>query len=156
MTTPTEQPTVLSTLAQMDGGWATFHDRIKSMPSEHLEVRISEGSWTRKQMLAHIGTWHDLTIERLTRFAESGEPPELPEDEDVINARAARAAEGRTTGEILLGMEDSYRRLRREVGRLTDAQLAAQDGWASAVIAGNSYGHYADHLADLDTTHGGR
>jgi hypothetical protein len=101
-------------------------------------------------MLAHIGTWHDLTVDRLSRFAESGEPVELNDETDVINARSARASEGRTTGEILLTIDDSYRRLRRQVGLLTDAQLLAHEGWAVAVIAGNTYDHYGEHLADLD------
>jgi hypothetical protein len=141
---------IRETLERMDEGWARFHGRVTSMPTERLEHRISEGQWTRKQMLAHIATWHDLTIDRLSRFAGSGEPAELAEHEDSINARAARAAEGRTTGEILLTMSDSYRRLRREVSSLSDAQLAAHQGWAAAVIAGNSYGHYEEHLPDLD------
>ena len=132
----------------MDEAWAAFHGRVTSLPTEQLEPRIGDG-WTRKQMLAHIGAWHDLTVERLGRFADTGEPAELTEHEDAINARAARAAEGRTTGEILLGLADSYRRLRRTVAALSDAQLAAHDGWAAAVIAGNSHGHYAEHLPDL-------
>jgi DinB family protein len=150
MTTTTDQPTtVRETLARMDEGWNDFLGRIHALPSEHLERHIGDG-WTRKQMLAHIGTWHDLTTERLGRFAETGEPSDFDEHEDVINARSARAAEGRTMGEVLQGMEDSYRRLRREVGRLGDNQLATHDGFAAAIIAGNSYGHYAQHLQDLD------
>jgi hypothetical protein len=141
--------TLAETLARMDEGWAAFHGRVTSLPTEKLELRIGEGQWTRKQMLAHIATWHDLTVERLGRFAESGEPAELAEHEDRVNARAARAAEGRTTGEILLGMTDSYRRLRRQVDVLSDAQLAAHDAWAAFVIAGNSFDHYAEHLPDL-------
>jgi hypothetical protein len=148
MTETATTPTRDETLRRMDDGWTAFHDRVSSTPSEQLERRIGAG-WTRKQMLAHIGTWHDLTVDRLTRFADSGKPAELAEHEDVINARAGRAAEGRTTGEIVLAMADSYRRLRREVNILTDAQLAAHDGWAASIIAGNSYGHYAEHLPDL-------
>ena len=143
-------PTVQETLTRMDEGWAAFHDRVTSIPSERLEERLGEGAWTRKQMLAHIGTWHDLAVDRLSRFAESGEPADLTEHEDAINARAARAAEGRTTGEIVLGMADSYRRIRREVNSLSDAQLAANDAWAAAIIAGNTYDHYTEHLPDLD------
>lgn len=150
MSTTTEPLTQRDALARMDEAWKAFRERVHQLPSEHLELRIGDGSWTRKQMLSHIGAWHDLTSERLTRFAESGEPGDPPEDEDVVNARVARSAEGRTTGEILLAMEDSYRRLRREVSRLSDAQLAAHDAWATAIIAGNSYGHYPDHLGDLD------
>jgi hypothetical protein len=151
MTTTADDPrTVRETLSRMDEGWAAFRDRVHALPSEQLELRLGDGAWTRKQMLAHIATWHDLTVERLGGFSESGVPAGLDEHEDVINARAARAAEGRTTGEILQTMEDSFRRLRREVARLTDPQLTAHDGWAAAVIAGNSYGHYLDHLPDLN------
>ncbi len=133
----------------MDAGWASFRDAIHALPTEHLESHIGDGGWTRKQMLAHVGAWHDLTVERLGRYRESGEPSSLEEPEDAINARAARAATGRTTGEILQSMEDSFRRLRREVERLSDAQLSAHEFWALATVVGNTFGHYEDHLADL-------
>lgn len=152
-----DQPLVRNTLRRMDEGWATFGDRVRSIPAEQLPVQIAEGAWTRKQMLAHITAWHDLTSDRLAKFAEKGEPVGLPGDEheDAINTRTARGADGRTTGEILYGLDDSFRRLRRAVARLSDVQLAAEDGWAAAVIAGNSFDHYAEHLADLGDS-GGR
>jgi len=149
MTTATDQPAIRETLARMDGAWATFLERVHLLPGEQLELRLGEGAWTRKQMLAHIGAWHELTAERLARFMESGDIGAPAEDEDVLNARTARASAGRTAGEVLFAMEESYRRLRREIGRLSDAQLAAHDDWAAAIIAGNTYGHYADHLDDL-------
>ena len=134
----------------MDEGWAAFHGRIQALAPERLADHLGEGRWSRKQMLAHVVTWHDLTVERLAGFGESGEPQDFDGETDAINARAARAAEGRTTGEILLGLEESYRRLRRSVARLTDGQLSVHDGWAAEVIAGNSYGHYDEHRPDLD------
>jgi len=145
-----DQPHVSETLARMDDGFAAFHERVQAIPIERLRERLGEGAWTRKQMLGHISTWHELTFDRLNRFADSGEPAGLDEDDDAINARAARAAEGRTTGEVLQAMEDSYRRLRRAVAALTDAQLGAHDAWAAALVAGNTYGHYIEHLPDLD------
>ena len=151
-----DQPLVRNTLRRMDDGWAAFSERVSALRGEQLTTRLGEGAWTRKQMLAHITTWHELTTDRLLRFVESGEPVGLPgeESEDAINARTARASEGRTTGEIVIAMTDTHRRLRRTVATLTDAQLAAHDGWASAVIAGNSFGHYEEHLADLDPATG--
>ena len=149
MTTETDALTVREVLARMDAGWTDFRGWVQAMPNEQLEERLGDGAWTRKQMLAHIATWHDLTVDRLTRFMDSGEPAELEEHEDAINARAARAATGRTTGEIVQSVEDSFRRLHRQVSRLTDAQLVDQDGFAASIIAGNSYGHYRQHLADL-------
>ena len=144
-----EQAAVRETLARMDDAWAGFHDRVRSIRPEKLELRIANGSWTRKQMLAHIATWHDRTVEALTDLVESQAVPGPTEDTDVINARAARAAVGRTTGEILFGLDDSYRVVHRAVSRLTDEQLMAHDGWAAAMIAGNTYDHYAEHIADL-------
>ena len=149
MTTRTDEQTVHDTLARMDEGWSDFLGRVQALPGEALGERLAEGSWTRKQMLAHITTWHELTVERLGGLVASGEPPGLDEHEDVINARAARAAEGRTSGEILQSMQDSYPRLRREVARLTDEQLTDHDAFAAEVIAGNSYGHYRQHLVDV-------
>ena len=149
MSTSSGQPLVAETLARMDEGWSEFHRRVQGFPAQLLDQHLAEGSWTRKQMLAHVATWHDRTVEALVRLIETGELPGAPEATDAINARAARAAVGRTTGEILFSVVDSYRLVRRAVARLTDAQLTAHDGWAVAMIAANTYDHYAEHLADL-------
>jgi len=147
-----DQPLVRNTLRRMDEGWAAFSERVAVLRNDQLTARLGDGAWTRKQMLAHITAWHELTTNRLLKFAESGEPVGLPGDEgeDAINLRTARASDGRTTGEITVAMTDTHRRLRRTVSAMTDAQLAAHDGWAATVIAGNSFEHYAEHLADLE------
>jgi UDP-N-acetylmuramyl pentapeptide synthase len=100
-------------------------------------------------MLAHITAWHDLTTDRLNRFIVTGKPQELAEDTDAINARVARQAVGRTGGEVLKEMEISLGRLRRHIVQLTDSQLMVDDRWAANVIAGNTWEHYAEHMADL-------
>ena len=144
-----DQPAVRETVERMDHSWEEFRRRVHGLPRERLEHPVAQGEWTRKQMLGHVWTWHDLTTERLATFIESATPIGPEEDTDVVNERAARGAGGRTTGEILGELDDSYRRLRREVLHLTDAQLLDHDGWAAAMIAGNSYGHYEEHLPDL-------
>ncbi|HJP87949.1 MAG TPA: DinB family protein [Candidatus Limnocylindrales bacterium] len=146
---PTDQPAVRETVEQMDAAWSAFRDRVHALPRERLEHPVAQGEWTRKQMLGHIWTWHDMTTDRLSIFLDTGAPNGADEDTDVVNERAARAAGGRTTGEILGELDDSFRRLRREVLHLTDEQLLGNDGWAAAIIAGNSYGHYEEHAADL-------
>jgi uncharacterized damage-inducible protein DinB len=150
MDVATDQPTIKEVLSRMDDGWSSFVQAVRALPAERLEQHLGEDGWTRKQMLAHIAVWHDLTIDRLAERAETGRPVEAEEDEDGVNARAARGAVGRTTGEVILGMEESFRRLRREVARMSNEQVAANDSWAAAVIAANTYRHYGEHLADLD------
>ena len=132
----------------IDAGWRDFYAAATSFPSEHMNEHLGEG-WTRKQMLAHITAWHDLTNERISHLLATGEPCVLKQDTDTINARVARQAVGRTAGEVLKDMQLSYNRLRRQVGRLTDDQLTMHDGWAAQVVAANTYEHYAEHADDV-------
>jgi len=150
MDVATDQPTVKEVLARMDDGWTRFSQAVRSVGAERLEHRLGENAWTRKQMLAHVAVWHDLTIERLTEHAATGKPSDAEEDEDDVNARAARGAVGRTSGEVILAMEESFRRLRREVARMSNEQLAADSSWAASLIAANTYRHYGEHLPDLN------
>jgi hypothetical protein len=147
---PVSWPTTLKeTFARMDAAWVAFKAAAAAWPSERMDERIEEDGWSRKQMLAHITAWHDATHDRLGKMILSGQPEDGVPDEDAFNARIARQAIGRTAGEILKEMEMTYNRLRRQVSRLNEQQLRADDGWAAKVIAGNTYEHYAEHAADV-------
>ena len=141
-------PNIGEIVKRLDDGWREFNAAATAFPSERMDEHL-DGGWTRKQMLAHIAAWHDLTHERLGRMIATGESVPLTENEDTLNARVARQAVGRTAGEVLKDMELSYNRLRRQVARLTDDQLSAHDAWAAEVIAGNTYEHYKEHAADV-------
>ena len=47
----------------------------------------------------------------------------------------------------------TFNRLRRQLARLTDQQLVANDGWAAHVIAGDTYEHYEEHWPDVYQHH---
>src|SRR3954470_5465997 len=101
MNVATEQPTVKQVLARMDEAWGAFSRSVHALAPQLLEQKLGEGAWSRKQMLAHIAMWHDLAGDRLAAFVETGRPVAAAEDEDAVNARAARNAVGRTSGEVL-------------------------------------------------------
>ena len=153
--TPSPEPvasahpqTVRETVELLDERWRRFLGAARAFPSERMDEPI-DGGWTRKQMLAHIGAWQDLTHERLGKFMATRAPVPLTEDEDVLNARVARQAVGRTAGEVVKDMELSFNKLRRQIARMTDDQIIADDSWAAQVIAGNTYEHYEQHAADV-------
>jgi hypothetical protein len=146
MTTPSARSDEI--LARLDEAWADFRQMVAALPTELLDDAPADG-WSRKQILAHISAWHDLTSGVLAHFALHGELIETAEPDDVVNARVARAAEGRTTGEVVGALDASFRRLRRQVAHLSDDQWAADDGHALRVLAESSYDHYAEHHADF-------
>jgi Protein of unknown function (DUF1706) len=146
---PSKHPmSVREIVERLDAGWQKFRSAAVAFPGERMNEHL-DGGWTRKQMLAHITAWHELTNERLAKMVATGKSVPLNDDEDTINARVARQAVGRTAGEVLKDMELSFNRLRRQVDRLTDEQLAADDAWAAQIIAGNTYEHYEEHAADV-------
>jgi len=143
--------TMRETLRIVDQAWMAFRAAAERFPLERMDERLGEDAWTRKQMLEHVASWHDLTADRLVTLINTGDPAPLDRDVDAFNARAARQAVGKTVGEILKDMDATFNRLRRQMARLTDAQLQANDWWAAFVIAGNTYGHYEEHWADIYT-----
>ena len=122
--------TMREMFVRVDSGWAYFRAAAGAFPSERMDERLDDG-WTRKQMLAHIGAWHDQTHDRLGALILTGRPSETNVDTDSFNARVARQAIGRTAGEVLKEMEMTFNRLRRQLAGLSDEQLVAFDGWAA-------------------------
>jgi hypothetical protein len=141
--------TINETLSHVDQAWSAFRAAVQRFPSERMDERLTEKGWTRKQMLAHVAAWHDLTADRLVALINTGHVAPFEQDTDSFNANVARRAVGKTLGEILKDMDGTFTRLRRQMARLTDAQLAEDDWYAAFVIGGNTYGHYDEHWPDV-------
>ncbi|MEO8012488.1 MAG: DinB family protein, partial [Dokdonella sp.] len=130
-------------VARVDDAFGQFRAAAARYPKEHMDERLGEDMWTRKQMLAHVATWHDLTAERLIKMSLSGQPVALDRDVARVNASAARVAVGKTAGEVLKDVEATFARMRRQLVRMTDVQLHTDSGWAIRIVAANTYEHYA-------------
>jgi hypothetical protein len=141
--------TMRAMFARVEPAFHEFRNAAYGYPAEHMNDHIGDEGWTRKQMLSHIAAWHDLTTDRLIKMSLTGQPVPLDREQETINAAAARVALGKTAGEVLKDVEASYARLRRQMLRMTDADLRLGDGWAAERIASNTYAHYAEHMADL-------
>jgi hypothetical protein len=142
------EATAEQTLELLDSAWGRFRRLAVSYPLERMDEPLGKG-WTRKQMLAHIAAWHDSAADRLLGFVRTGAPQQLSTSVDAQNARVARSAIGRTSGEILHSLDATYGRLRRLVASLEDEHLRAEGGWAAELIANNCHRHYAEHASDL-------
>jgi hypothetical protein len=148
--------TVRETLQRIDQSWAAFRAAALRIPLRGLDERIGVDGWTRKQMLAHVAAWHDLTADRIVKLVNFGELEPLDRDTDHFNAAVARQAVGKTSGEVLKDLDATFNRMRRQVARMTDAQLESNDWFAAWVIGGNTYGHYAEHWADVTPSESAR
>src|SRR2546428_11655413 len=103
-------------------------------------------------MVAHIAAWERATASRLARLRESGDfagPPS--DDDDEFNARVAAEARGKPARAVIRELADAHDALTHEVEALSDEQFAANEHLARAIVAGNTFDHYAEHQVELES-----
>jgi hypothetical protein len=132
---------------RVDEAWRPFAADMARLSHEAYE-QTTEAGWTVGGMLAHVAAWHEATAYRLHRFGATGRPqPKVVDDDDAFNARVIDETAGRHAELIRADVHASFERLRAAVLAL-DPELDPQ-GWVEAVVAGNTYEHYAEHSAEL-------
>ncbi len=132
----------------VNAGWINFRLALMSLGEAGLEAKTRVG-WTFKGMAAHCAGWEKLTVDRLRTLRETGEQSSSGLDTDEFNARLASEAESKSAAEVLRELDDAHTKMVEEIESLTPEQIKAHDGWALAIIAGNSYGHYGEHHTEL-------
>jgi hypothetical protein len=135
-------------VAAVNAGWINFRLALMSLGPAGLDATTPVG-WTYKALVQHTAGWEDLTVKRLARLRDSGEFATSGVDTDAFNAEMAERAKERSAPEVLADLDAAHTRLVAEIEKLTPEQIRANDDWAIAVIAGNSYGHYGEHHTEL-------
>ena len=132
---------------RVDEAWRPFAADMARLSHEAYERPTASG-WTVGVMLAHIAAWHEATAYRLYRYGATAHPqPKVVEDDEAFNAQVAAETTGRHAELIRADVHASFERLRVAVLAL-DPELDPK-GWVEAVVAGNTYEHYAEHHDEL-------
>ena len=132
----------------VNAGWVNFRLAITSLGESGLAATGASG-WTYKDLVAHAAGWESLTATRLARYRETGKIEKVGQTADEINAGLVAASRERSAADVLRDLDDAHTRLVKEIEQLTPEQLKGGDGWPTAVIAGNSFGHYGEHHVEL-------
>ena len=136
-------------LAIVQGAWTGFRLAIGAIGIPALEEKTSTG-WTYKDLVAHAAAWEERTATRLRTFRESADKTLTGvDDADEFNAEVVARTRGRDSRDVLGELDAAHARLLAEIPKLTPAEIHANDDQVIAVVAGNTYGHYADHLDEI-------
>lgn len=138
-----------------------FEKLINSLTDLQLTTPGVQGTWSVKDMLAHLAAWEQLTLERLTSWLEN-RPLNfraIKTDEDVewMNEKVYLRNRVRSLADVREDFQLAHPRLMEKVEKL-DKQVLEQDaplGWANGrplwqLIADNTYLHYAEHQAAIE------
>jgi len=128
--------------------WLAFRLAIGAIGLPGLEEKTSTG-WTYKDLVAHAAAWEDRTATRLRIFRESGANPPGVDDTDEFNAAVVVRTRGRDARDIVDELDAAHARILGEIQTLSPEQIHASEDWVVAIVAGNTYGHYAEHFDEV-------
>jgi hypothetical protein len=130
--------------------WIAFRLALASIGLRALEQKSATG-WSYTDLAAHAAAWEARTASRLRTLRESGEAKTYPgvDDTDEFNAAVVERTRGRDPRDVLRELDGAHARLLEEVSQLRPEQIHENGGWVIAVVAGNTYGHYAEHHTEL-------
>lgn len=150
-------------LAAIDWGQAEFASAFAALSDEQLTAPGAENEWSIKDILAHISFWHRRLAymlgclargEAFERLSQAGEDANAAIDR--VNTENAAANQDRSLAEVRAEYARSFEQALAAVAQLRDEDLApgsrlsaALGGSLLELVAGDTYGHYAEHLASI-------
>lgn len=132
---------------------------LEPLNAEQMIVGGVNGSWSIKDILAHITAWH-IHLLNLMEGVRLGQEPALNHDEnkelDDINEQFYQQGQTRPLDEVLQDFYNTRQRIVEQLQQLSDEQLQTppwpdSTGPLSDFVAGNTFGHYAEHMQPIQT-----
>jgi hypothetical protein len=155
-----EEPKMADTITKADllrqiaEGYEAFQAQIAPLSTEQMTTPSVNGPWSVKDNLAHLTAWHDYLTGVLRGVASGVEPaPVVPggETEDEENERLYQAHKDDALDDVRRDFGTSYQDVVAAVEALDEAALNRPAPWSTSerpvwgIVAGNTYGHYAEH-----------
>lgn len=130
--------------------YRALHDALKGL-NEAQMTEVWLGTWSVREIIAHMSGWHREMVEALTRMAR-GERPLPPgvsyDDVDDWNARFAAAAQGQAVAGVLLEFDRTHEAFMHAADQVPDDRFApGKTAWK--IVDGSSAHHYREHADQI-------
>lgn len=126
--------------------YKAFHESLQGLNEEHLQEAWL-GTWSVKDIVAHIVGWQVELAPALERLARGERPiPEgvSYEDVDAWNAKFATARHGAEAADLLLELDKTHERFLRLADAIPEARFSPERT-AYKIVDLNSAHHYKEH-----------
>jgi hypothetical protein len=130
--------------------YKAFHETIHGLNETHL-TEVWLGTWSVKDIVAHLVGWQQELTPALERIAR-GERP-IPEgvsydDVDAWNARFAAARRDAAANEVLLELDRSHEAFMQAAAAVPEDRFAAGKT-AYRIVDQNTAHHYQEHAEQI-------
>jgi hypothetical protein len=148
-------------LEKMRSRQAGFEELLGALSTEQLTTPGVNGTWSIKDILAHLSSWQQHAQDRL-QAAANGVGPSTPPvtsvaEIDDLNARFYAENKARTLPEVMADFKNTYRQVFEGVQAVSEEDLSEPNrfAWLKGtalweVVADNTYGHIEEHLGAIE------
>lgn len=154
--------TIEDLMRRVHDAWATLERTIAALPDHRLTRPGPDGGWSIKDHLDHLAAWERILLARLRGQPEreheaTGLDPEVYDaaDLDEINQSIHHRQGQRTLAQSLDDFRATHLRLTAHLEGLKWKDLSDQERTGAPELpllgttVGNTYDHYAEHLATI-------
>jgi hypothetical protein len=130
--------------------YKAFHEAIHGLNEEHM-TEVWLGSWSVRDIVAHISGWHCEMGEALERMARGERPVREGvsyDDVDAWNEKFAAAKRGESVSDVLLDLDKSHEAFMHAAAQVPDDRFVeGKTAWK--IVDGNSAHHYKEHADQI-------
>ena len=130
--------------------YKAFHETLRGL-SETQMTEVWLGTWSVKDIVAHMAGWHREMAPALERLGRGAKP--IPDglsydDVDAWNARFTAAARDTSVADVLLEFDKSHEYFMLAADQVP-AERFAPGKTAWKIVDGNSAHHYREHAEQI-------
>ncbi len=145
-------------LKRLDRAWVTFKASYAGLSESHLLEPGVTGTWSVRDIIAHVTWWEAEALEHLPLILSGGRPPRYAVKYggiDAFNALLTEQKKGLSLAEVLRRQSDTHRRLIDYLQGVPEEQFTGETRFRRRLRL-DTYGHYPKHAEAIRRWREGR
>jgi uncharacterized protein (TIGR03083 family) len=145
-------------LTNIRAGRQQLEFALARLGEEQLLAPTLHGGWSIKDLIAHVGFWEGRIVTLYGQLTRGEQPAAEEPPLDELNAQAFAQRQAQTLDEVRREERAAYTQLLAIAVNAADDDLFNPQRFAwtqgrpfAEWIENNTYGHYEEHAADLET-----
>jgi hypothetical protein len=138
-------------LTRFNGAWTAFTDSYAGLSESELLEPGVVGSWSVRDIIAHVTTWEEEALKHLPGILEGRRPPRYSVTYggiDAFNALVGARKKDLPLAEVFRQQAAVHRRVVALIERTPEKELASGTRFRNRLRL-DTYGHYAGHTAAI-------
>jgi hypothetical protein len=134
-------------LKRLDKAWQNFQDSHHGMSDAQLMEPGVTGSWSVRDIIAHVTTWEEEALKYLPMILKGATPPRYSVTYggiDAFNALTTKQKQDLSLTEVLRQMKNTHQRLMDFIESAPEDQIRTETRFRHR-LRSDTYSHYPKH-----------